>query len=112
MHRDAQEKTCWRRFPPAVVLGNIIAFTATATIVLRRRGYGIGGNTIVRCQQGHLFTTIWLPLASLKALRLVWWRFQWCPVGQHWSVVHPVNESDLTGEEQCNAREQKDMRIP
>jgi hypothetical protein len=49
VHRDAQEKTCWRRFPPALVLGNIIALTAVATIVLRRRGYGIGGNTIVRC---------------------------------------------------------------
>ena len=83
-----------------------------ATIVLRRLGYGIGGNTVVRCRQGHLFTTIWVPGASLKSIRLGWWRLQRCPVGQHWSIVTPVKESDLTEEERRFAREHKDIRIP
>jgi hypothetical protein len=79
---------------------------------LWRRGYGLGGNVVVRCRDGHLFTTIWLPGISLKSLRLGWWRFQYCPVGKHWSLVSPVNRSDLAGDEQRNASEQKDIRIP
>lgn len=37
----------------------------------RSRGYaGTGGETVVRCSQGHLFTPLWVPGASLKAARL------------------------------------------
>jgi len=25
------------------------------------RGYPIGGRLVVRCRQGHLFTTLWIP---------------------------------------------------
>lgn len=38
----------------------------------------------VRCSAGHVFTTIWMPLGSLKAVRLGWKRWQYCPVGRHW----------------------------
>lgn len=76
------------------------------------RGYGIGGTVVVRCRDGHLFTTIWVPLASLKSLRLGFWRFQRCPVGQHWSLVTLVKESDLTEEQKRIASEHKDIRIP
>jgi hypothetical protein len=96
---------------PAIRLGIVILLALVATIVLRRRGYGIGGNAMVRCRQGHLFTTIWVPGASLKAVRLGWWRFQRCPVGKHWSIVTPVKESDLTEEERRSARENKDVRV-
>jgi hypothetical protein len=72
----------------------------------------VGGNVIVRCREGHLFTTIWLPGASLKSLRLGWWRFQRCPVGHHWSLVTPVRESELTAEERRLAHSRKDIRIP
>jgi hypothetical protein len=89
---------------------------ATAILVeiagLRRRGYRMGGNVVVRCHQGHLFTTIWVPGASLKSVRLGWWRLQRCPVGHHWSIVTPVKASELTEEEQRIARENKDIRIP
>lgn len=44
----------------------------------------------VRCRDGHLFTTIWVPLASLKAVRLGDRRYQRCPVGRHWSIVRPL----------------------
>jgi hypothetical protein len=76
------------------------------------RGYPIGGNLIVRCRQGHLFTTLWVPSASVKALRLGWVRFQWCPVGKHWSMVTPVRESELTPREKRRARSQHDLRLP
>jgi hypothetical protein len=76
------------------------------------RGYRFGGNVVVRCRQGHLFTTIWIPGASVKALRLGWWRFQRCPVGKHWSIVTPVRRSDLTWRERRLARTHEDVRIP
>ena len=76
------------------------------------RGYPIGGRMIVRCRSGHLFTTIWVPSASVKALRLGWVRFQWCPVGHHWSLVTPVRESELTPKEQRRARSRHDLPVP
>ena len=81
-------------------------------IAMKLRGYRMGGNLVVRCRQGHLFTTIWLPGASLKSLRFGWWRFQRCPVGKHWSVVTPVKESELTKDERRSAAEHKDVRLP
>ncbi len=82
------------------------------TVWARRRGYGVGGDTVVRCRQGHLFTTWWIPGASIKALRLGWWRYQYCPIGRHWSVITPVRVADLTDTEAHKAREHHDVRIP
>jgi hypothetical protein len=82
-------------------------------MVARRRGYsGIGGNTVVRCRKGHLFTTLWVPGASFKSIRLGAARFQHCPVGKHWSLVVPVKDSELTDEEKQTASEHHDVRIP
>jgi hypothetical protein len=81
-------------------------------VVVRCRGYSVGGNIVVRCRDGHLYTTLWIPGASLKAVRLGWWRFQRCPVGEHWSLVTPVRESDLTEEERRLAAQSRDVRIP
>ncbi|NNN00778.1 MAG: hypothetical protein HKL86_02975 [Acidimicrobiaceae bacterium] len=72
----------------------------------------MGGDTIVRCGKGHLFTTIWVPLASLKAVRLGTRRLQYCPVGKHWALVKPVKESTLSDEERRRAALYKDLRIP
>ena len=80
--------------------------------MLRLRGYRIAGNVVVRCRQGHLFTTIWVPGASLKSVRLGWWRVQRCPVGRHWSIVTPVRRSELTEDELRTASENRDIRIP
>jgi hypothetical protein len=82
------------------------------TIPLWVRGYGVGGNVVARCRDGHLFTTIWIPGASLKSLRVGWWRFQHCPVGHHWSIVTAVRRADLSEEEWRLASEIKDIRIP
>ena len=79
---------------------------------MRLRGYRLAGNVVVRCRKGHLFTTIWVPGASLKSVRLGWWRFQRCPVGRHWSFVTPVRRSGLTDDQRRTAGETKDIRIP
>ena len=79
---------------------------------LWRRGYGVGGRVVVRCQRGHLFTTLWLPGVSVKSLRLGWWRLQRCPVGGHWSLVTPVRRSDLSKGERRAADQTRDVRLP
>ena len=88
------------------------AATVVEPIAMKLRGYRMGGNLIVRCRRGHLFTTIWIPGASLKSLRFAWWRLQRCPVGKHWSIVTPVKESELTEDERRTASEHKDVRVP
>lgn len=76
------------------------------------RARKLGGHVVVRCREGHLFTTLWIPAVSVKSLRLVWWRFQHCPVGHHWSLVTPVDEAKLTESERASAREHHDVPIP
>jgi hypothetical protein len=85
---------------------------AVEALTLLSRGYGIGGNVIVRCREGHLFTTIWIPGASVKSLRLGWTRFQHCPVGRHWSLVTPIPVSELTEDERRAADQRHDVRVP
>jgi hypothetical protein len=82
------------------------------TLIARRLGYNLGVNTIVRCRQGHLFTTVWIPGIKLRELDLVVARVQRCPVGKHWSLVVPVREQDLTETERQFALDHHDIRIP
>lgn len=103
---------CGTRRRPRRLLGALLVLDLLATVVARRRGYKVGGDVIVRCRRGHLFTTIWIPGASLKSVRLGWYRFQRCPVGNHWSLVQPVREADLTEDERRAAAEHRDLRIP
>jgi hypothetical protein len=95
-----------------IVVVAVSMLCAETIVVVRRRGHAMGVNTVVRCRSGHLFTTVWIPGASVKAVRLGWWRFQRCPVGKHWSLVTPVKESDLTEEERQLAAESHDVRLP
>jgi hypothetical protein len=72
-----------------------------------------GFDKIVRCSAGHLFTTIWMPLGSLKAVRLgPRGRYQRCPVGHHFALVNPVNPDDLDPAEREQAAAIHDLRIP
>ena len=89
-----------------------VAASLGETVAMRLRGYPVGRSVVVRCQRGHLYTTIWIPGASVKSLRFGWWRFQYCPVGHHWSIVTPVRESDLSKKQRRGARTRKDIRIP
>jgi len=93
-------------------LGIVAGALIVEAIPLWRHGYGVGGSVVVRCSKGHLFTTIWLPGASVKSLRLGPRRLQYCPVGKHWSLVKLVRESDLSGRQRRTARGRKDIRIP
>jgi len=79
---------------------------------MKLRGYPVGGNIVVRCRRGHLFTTLWLPGVSVKAVRLGWWRIQRCPVGKQWSIVTPVKHRELTEDDERLARERQDVRLP
>jgi hypothetical protein len=85
---------------------------AAVTLVGRALGYGFGGNTIVRCRQGHLSTTIWIPGVKLKAIDLGVARIQRCPVGAHWSLVTPVRAADLSRWDLRRARSRHDAWIP
>jgi hypothetical protein len=90
-----------------VVVGLLLVWT-----VVRLRGGQAGTDVIVRCGQGHLFTTIWLPGMSVKAIRLGTARSQWCPVGKHWTTVHRVPESELTEQDIQEAHAHHDIRVP
>ncbi len=93
-------------------LGIVAGAFIVETIPLLRNGYGIGGNVVVQCSKGHRFTTIWLPGASVKSVRLGPRRFQYCPIGHHWSLVRLVRESDLSARQLRAARDRRDVRIP
>ncbi|MFZ0059933.1 MAG: hypothetical protein WAL35_07815 [Acidimicrobiales bacterium] len=85
---------------------------AEIVVLVRRRGFVFGANTVVRCRDGHLFTSLWIPGGSLKSVRLGWWRLQRCPVGRHWSLVTPAKVSELTDGERQLAARRRDVRIP
>jgi hypothetical protein len=93
-------------------LAIVVAVGFEAARIWAQAGRLGGKNIIVRCSQGHLFTTIWIPGASVKALRLGGRRFQRCPIGHHWAMVKPVRESELTEEERRGAAEHHDIRVP
>jgi hypothetical protein len=79
----------------------------------RERGYaGMGGDTIVRCSRGHLFTTKWIVGSSVKAVRLGSRRYQRCPVCQKWRIVVPVPDDELTDDDRRVAAEHHDTRLP
>jgi len=93
-------------------LGLVLVLLAAGTFAARLMGYKLGRETIVRCRDGHLFTTIWIPGASIKAVRLGMLRWQRCPVGKHWTLVSPVREADLTDAERELAALSRDVRVP
>lgn len=90
----------------------VVSALAAGTVVARRLGYKIGGNTVVRCRSGHVFTTLWIPGVKLKAIDLGVARFQHCPVGHHWTLVVPARDADLSDEERRAAAEHHDVMIP
>lgn len=70
-------------------------------------------DTPVRCSAGHLFTTIWVPLGSVKAVRLGWKRYQYCPVGRHWAIVTRLDvDAAPSQEDLAEAARVHDVRIP
>ncbi len=69
-------------------------------------------NVVVRCREGHVFTTVWVPGMSFKAIRLGSYRLQRCPVADHWTIVTRVNDSDLSDEDRLAAELYNDGTMP
>ena len=93
-------------------LAVVAAILAVGTFAARKLGYTAGGNVVVRCRRGHLFTTLWIPGIKLKAIDLGIARIQHCPVGRHWSLVVPVRDKELTDEERRGAAAHHDIWLP
>ncbi len=107
--------------PTGAIVAIVIVFALVFVYVIshagaaagRKRGYsGMGGETIVRCSRGHLFTTLWIVGASVKAVRLGTKRYQRCPVCQKWRIVVPVPDDELTDEDRRVAATHHDTKLP
>ncbi|MHB1930175.1 MAG: hypothetical protein ACYDEN_02210 [Acidimicrobiales bacterium] len=97
----------------AVTVGLVVVALALVTVVaLRQHSHVFGGRTVVRCRHRHLFTTMWIPGASFKAVRLGSSRFQHCPVGQHWTTVRPVDPTELSDDERRVAASHEEAGTP
>ena len=94
---------------PLILIAVVIGLFA---FYVKRGDVKGGARIIVRCRLGHLFTTIWIPFVSFKAVRLGPVRFQFCPVGQHWAFVTPVREEELSEEEKEIASQNHDSQVP
>ena len=105
--------TSGSHLPLEVALPIIAAVVLLKMVAAKRSGRpALGGEIIVRCGKGHLFQTNWSPLGSLTSIRLGLARFQHCPVGDHWSLVKPVKDSDLTAEDRRIAGQNRDFLSP
>jgi hypothetical protein len=107
--------------PTGAVVAIVIVFAVLFVYVIarmgaaagRKRGYsGMGGDTIVRCSRGHLFTTSWIVGSSVKAVRLGSKRYQRCPVCEKWRIVAPVLDEELTEEDRRVAATHHDTKLP
>ena len=107
--------------PTGVIVAIVIALAVVFVYVVARmgaaagqkRGYsGMGGDTIVRCSHGHLFTTKWIVGSSVKAVRLGYKRDQRCPVCQKWRIVVPVRDDELSDEDRRVAAQHHDTNLP
>jgi hypothetical protein len=107
--------------PTGAIVAIIIVLAVVFVYVIARmeaaagqkRGYsGMGGDTIVRCSRGHLFTTKWIVGSSVKAVRLGYKRYQHCPVCKKWRIVVPVRDDELSDEDRRVAAEHHDTKLP
>jgi hypothetical protein len=95
-----------------LIAGGVVLTGAEVLVVAKRRGRLLAIDTVVRCNQGHLYTTYWIPGVSVKSFRLGPWRIQRCPVGDHWALVTPADEAGLDAGEREAARQLHDLRLP
>jgi hypothetical protein len=99
----------------AVVIGAgvVLVIAVMGDHADNRHGHSsAGGETVVRCSHGHLFTTRWVVGSSLKAVRLGDRRYQRCPVCARGRIVVPVPDAELTEEDRRTAAEQHDTPLP
>jgi hypothetical protein len=94
----------------ALAIFGVVAFRVGR--MSRLQGYRFGRDVIVRCRDGHLFLTTWIPGASFKAIRLGLVRIQYCPVGDHSTSVRLMRDEDLTPAEILAASRHRDNGVP
>lgn len=97
---------------PLIAVAAIAGLIVWQAAAARRAGYRLGPETIVRCRDGHLYTTIWIPGGSFKAVRFGMLRFQRCPVDGRWTFATPVREQDLSEQDRQLAAQYRDSGIP
>jgi hypothetical protein len=95
-----------------IVIFAILVGTVAARSRRQLSGYRFGADVVVRCRDGHLFTTTWIPGVSIKSIRLGLVRYQYCPVGQHMTLVELMKDSDLTPAERLEAQRFHDGGLP
>lgn len=95
-----------------IAIGALLVMVIVYAIGVRTGKRPAGGDLVVRCRAGHLFTTLWVPLGSIKAVRLGAYRLQRCPVGHHWSLVSPVDPESLSPTDLAEARSHHDAWVP
>jgi hypothetical protein len=78
----------------------------------KAQGYRFGHDVIVRCRDGHLFMTTWIPMMSFKAIRVGLVRVQYCPVGDHVTVVRLMRDEELRPAERLEASRHHDNSGP
>jgi hypothetical protein len=95
-------------------LTTVVGLIIVGLVVMARRGPVDTSRfeVPVRCREGHVFTTTWIPGISFKAIRLGPLRLQWCPVGEHRTVVTPVPWSQLSDQERWMAAHYHDSGMP
>ena len=100
------------------ILIYVLAVVIVVVVAVRVRrmsqlqGYRFGRDVIVRCRDGHLFMTTWIPMVSFKAIRFGLVRLQYCPVGGHFTAVRLMRDEDLTPAERLAAGRQHDNGVP
>ena len=67
--------------------------------------------TIVRCERGALYSTLWWPWGSFKAIRLGGTRIQRCPVHHQWEKTQKVDVTRLSPDEITSAEAITDIGI-
>jgi hypothetical protein len=90
-----------------IVVAAFVAFAGGA-VVAARKGYKNGGEVVARCRQGHLFMTVWVDRFSWHRLDVGFAKIQRCPVGDHLTVVRPVETSALSAEDKKSAKQTRD----
>jgi hypothetical protein len=90
----------------------VIALAVRVMRVSQQQGYRFGRDVIVRCRDGHLFMTTWIPMVSFKAIRFGLVRFQHCPVGDHGTTVRLMRDEDLTPAQRREAGRHHDNGVP
>ncbi len=90
-----------------IVVAAFLAFVVGA-VVAHRKGFKQDGEVAARCSQGHLFMTVWVDRWTWKRLDVGFLKIQRCPVGDHWSVVRPLEMSSLTADEKKLAKQTHD----